>query len=337
MAGAPLDFSGLRVELDVPGDFSSQAVACAQAAAQAVRLPDLDRTDLELVTVDPPGSMDLDQALHIAPCDHGYRVSYAIADVASFVPPASVLDSELQVRGETIYFPDARVPLHPTVLSEGAASLLPGQVRPAVLWQFDLDGFGEVTKVDVRRARVRSRARLDYAGVQASFEAGHPHAAVRLLPEVGALRLALARQRHAINLDLPAQEVERAGSSWTLRYRAPLPVESYNAEISLMTGMSAAQLMLRGGFGILRTVPPADSQTIDELRRIAPALGVAWPAGAAPGDVLAGLSRADSRQVAFLDHAASLLRGAAYVAFDGQPPEQPLHAGIGAPYAHATA
>ena len=142
VAGAPLDFSGLRVELDVPGDFSSQAVACAQAAAQAVRLPDLDRTDLELVTVDPPGSMDFDQALHIAPYDHGYRVSYAIADVASFVPPASVLDEELQVRGETIYFPDARVPLHPTVLSEGAASLLPGQVRPAVLWQFELDGLG---------------------------------------------------------------------------------------------------------------------------------------------------------------------------------------------------
>jgi exoribonuclease R len=169
VAGAPLDFSGLRVELDVPGDFSSQAVACAQAAAQAVRLPDFDRTDLELVTVDPPGSMDLDQALHIAPCEDGYRVSYAIADVASFVPPASVLDEELQVRGETIYFPDARVPLHPTVLSEGAASLLPDQVRPAVLWEFELDGFGEVTKVDVRRARVRSRARLDYAGVQASL------------------------------------------------------------------------------------------------------------------------------------------------------------------------
>ncbi len=67
VTGAPLDFSGLRVELDVPGDFSPQAVACAQAAAQEVRLPDLDRTDLELVTVDPPGSMDLDQALHIAP------------------------------------------------------------------------------------------------------------------------------------------------------------------------------------------------------------------------------------------------------------------------------
>jgi exoribonuclease R len=117
----------------------------------------------------------------------------------------------------------------------------------------------------------------------------------------------------------------------------PLPVESFNAEISLMTGMAAAQLMLRGGFGILRTVPPADIQVVDQLRRIAPALGVAWPDGAAPGDVLAGLSRADSRQVAFLDHAVSLLRGAAYVAFDGQPPEQALHAGIGAPYAHATA
>jgi exoribonuclease R len=179
LAGAPLDFSGLRVELQVPGDFSPAALACAQAAAQAVQLPELDRTDLELVTVDPPGSMDLDQAVHIATRDGGYLVSYAIADVGSFIEPGSALDEELQERGETIYFPDARVPLHPAVLSEGAASLLPDQVRPAVLWQFELDGSGAVTHVDVRRARVRSRARLDYAGVQASFDAGNPHPATR--------------------------------------------------------------------------------------------------------------------------------------------------------------
>ena len=34
----------------------------------------------------------------------------------------------------TLYAPDRRIPLHPPVLSEGAASLLPDQVRPALLW-----------------------------------------------------------------------------------------------------------------------------------------------------------------------------------------------------------
>ena len=39
----------------------------------------------------------------------------------------------------TLYAPDRRTPLHPPVLSEGAASLLPDEVRPALLWTLRLD------------------------------------------------------------------------------------------------------------------------------------------------------------------------------------------------------
>ena len=78
-------------------------------------------------------------------------------------PPSTALDEETRRRGETLYFPDVRVPLHPAVLSEGAASLLPDQVRAAVLWQITLDATGAPTDVQVGRARVRSRAQLDYA------------------------------------------------------------------------------------------------------------------------------------------------------------------------------
>jgi exoribonuclease R len=133
VAGAPLDFAALRADLQVPGDFPATVLAEAARAAQQAALPDHDRTDIPFVTVDPAGSKDLDQAVHLAHDGGGYLVSYAIADVASFVRPGSELDAESHRRGETLYFPDARVPLHPTVLSEGAASLLPGQLRPAVL------------------------------------------------------------------------------------------------------------------------------------------------------------------------------------------------------------
>ena len=89
--------------------------------------------------------MDLDQALHIERRGRGYRVHYAIADVAAFVPADGPVDLEAHRRGETLYGADHRTPLHPTVLSEGAASLLPEQVRPAVLWTIDLDATGECT------------------------------------------------------------------------------------------------------------------------------------------------------------------------------------------------
>src|SRR6185503_18006855 len=129
---------------------------------------------LPFVTIDPPGSRDLDQALHVArrPAGGGYRVSYAIADLAAFVRPGGPLDAAAWARGVTMYAPDRSTPLHPPVLSEGAASLLPDSERPAILWTHDLDADGVLVVTDVRRARVRSRARLDYAGVQAELDAG---------------------------------------------------------------------------------------------------------------------------------------------------------------------
>ena len=337
VAGAPLDFATLRNTLGVPGDFASEVTDEARRIAESVELPDEDATDIPFVTIDPLGSRDLDQAVHIASTGSGYLVSYAIADVAAFVRPGGAIDLEAHRRGETLYFPDLRVPLHPAVLSEGAASLLPGQVRPAVLWRMELDAAGDVRSVDVRRARVRSTAQLDYGGVQQALDHDQLPDAIHALPDVGRVRRLLARQRHAIDLDLPEQEVEQHDGQYTVSMRTPLAVEQYNAEISLLTGMCAAGLMLDHGIGILRTVPPPDDGAVHALQRAARALGVAWPHGTPPGDVLAAVDRSDPKGFAFVEHAASLLRGAAYTAFDGAAPDQPLHSGIGAPYAHVTA
>jgi exoribonuclease R len=210
VAGAPLDFAALRKELEVPGDFASQVLADAEKGARAVELPDDDATNIPFVTIDPAGSRDLDQALHVAREGDGYLVSYAIADVAAFVRPGGALDAEAHRRGETLYFPDARIPLHPPVLSEDAASLLPQQLRPALLWQITLAADGTVRQCDVRRARVRSRAQLDYDGVQAAYEIDKLPDAIAALPDVGRARIALAKQRHAIDLDLPEQVVSES-------------------------------------------------------------------------------------------------------------------------------
>ena len=56
------------------------------------------------------------------------------------------------------------------------------------------------------------------------------------------------------------------------------PVESWNAQISLLTGMAAASLMVYARVGILRTLPPADPRDVQRLHRTARALGIDWPA-----------------------------------------------------------
>lgn len=50
-----------------------------------------DLTEVPFVTIDGPGTRDLDQALHIAAAGNGYQVRYALADPARFVRPGTAL------------------------------------------------------------------------------------------------------------------------------------------------------------------------------------------------------------------------------------------------------
>ena len=215
--------------------------------------------------------------------------------------------------------------------------MLPDQVAPAVLWTLDLDADGEQTAVDVRRALVRSRDRLDYAGVQQLVDSGRADERLQLLAEVGKLRMALEVERGGVSLPIPEQEVVENGGSFSLAYRTTVPVESWNEQISLMTGMAAADLMLHGEVGVLRTLPKAPDGALERLRRAAHALGVPWPAELSYAEVVHGLDPANPRHAALLEEATSLLRGAGYTAFDGGVPDQATHAAVAAEYAHATA
>ncbi|MFJ3721546.1 RNB domain-containing ribonuclease [Streptomyces sp. NPDC090045] len=329
----------LRTELGVPSEFPAAVLADAEHAAAHPRLPDLDSTDIPLFTIDPPSSVDLDQAMHLAKrASGGYRVHYAIADVAAFVTPGGPLDTEAHRRVTTLYFPDGRVPLHPAVLSEDAASLLPDRTRPALLWRFDLDPDGRVETVDVRRALVRSRAKLDYDRVQKAIDTGTAEEPLALLKDVGRLREALEQERGGISLNVPEQEVVEHDGTYSLAYRAPLPADGWNAQISLMTGMAAADLMLATGTGILRTLPSAPDGAVGRLRRAAKALRIDWPHHVPYAELVRSLDPHRPAHAAFLQECTALLRGAGYTVFTGgETPDPAIHAAVAAPYAHCTA
>lgn len=386
----------LRARYEVPTAFPPEALAEAEAAATswaqdgpARLLADgaRDARDLDLVTIDPPGSMDLDQAVLLerlpawseaagtsvgdAPGSAAtYRIHYAIASLATFVTPGGALDAELSRRGETIYAPDAATPLHPEVLSHGAASLLEDVDRPACLWTIDLDARGEVVSARVERALVRSRARLTYGQVQAVIDgegtlpSSAPTDLPGLLAEIGRLRLEREVARGGISMTTPEQVVEvteAAGSAedsesaeapgpsgYRLAYRVPVPAEQYNAQISLLTGMCAARIMVECGVGILRTLPPARPEDYARLRRVAAALGIDWPAAQPYSELVRGLDHAVPAHAAFMDQAMSLFRGSGYLAFgaggvgvpaddEASDAEEAVHSAIAARYAHVTA
>jgi len=333
-----LALHALRTTLELPGPFPEDVLREAKEAVDGHELPELDFTDIEFVTIDPESSTDLDQALHIARAGTGYRVHYAIADVPSFVAPGGALDGETRRRGQTFYTPDGRIPLHPEVISEEAGSLLAGQLCAAFVWEFELDPDAEVTSVRVRRARVRSRAQLSYPGVQAELDAGTAAPLLQLLKEVGIKRVELERLRGGASLNMPEQEIEQLpDGGYRIVAAPPLPVEDWNAQISLMTGMAAAGLMLDGKVGILRTMPAPDENSLAHFHRQTRALGKPWDGEMSYGEYLRTLDPTDPQQLAIVHSAGMLFRGAGYTPFDGTVPEAATQSAIGAAYAHSTA
>lgn len=324
----------LRDDIAAPTEFSAEAVA--EASSVTAPEPDLDLRDVPFATLDPVGSKDLDQAFHLSRSGSGFEVRYAIADVPAFVTPGGALDSAARERGQTLYAADGSIPLHPRELSENRASLLPGVDRPSLVWTFALDDTGAVSEFRLERAMIRSREQLEYASVQRRLDAGDDSPAT-LLREIGELRIAHERERGGASLNMPDEEVVRADDgTYAIERRSPLPVEEWNAQLSLMTGMAAASLMIDAKIGVLRTMPKPDEKAFASFRRQTKALGRPWTAGEY-GEYLRSLDRADPLTLPVLEAAASLFRGAGYVTFDGSVPEDVEQAAIAAPYAHATA
>ncbi|MGY1945485.1 RNB domain-containing ribonuclease [Nocardia asiatica] len=351
IVSAPVDFGAIRSEFGLASAYPAEAGTEARDAVDAFAGARVDRTDIPFVTIDPPGAMDLDQALHIDRTPSGFTVHYAIADVGAVIPPDGALAKESVARGQTFYLPDGTVPLHPPALSEGSASLLPDRTRPAALWTIELDERAEPTRFAVVRALVRSRARLDYFRVQADAETGRLHPSIAALPEFGTRRIEAGLARGAIGLRLPAQAVvedERADGHWRLVVQPRTAADDWNEQVSLLTGMCAARIMLDADasaaqrVALLRTMPPPSEAAIDSMRRTAQALDVAWPAGEAVGRMLARLDPNTPAALVLMSEATTLLRGASYTLVDGVADEPPApdmlrHSAIGAPYAHVTA
>jgi exoribonuclease R len=320
----------IRVECDIPTSFPAAVLAAAESAAARGPGPEhSDRTSEPFVTLDPASSVDLDQAFSIERSGDDIVLQYAIADVGWFVRPGDPLDVEAFERGVTVYLPDERATLYPTVLSEGAASLLPDVDRPAVVFTVSVDPDGISHLDGVERALIRSTAKLAYDAVTAD---DLPEGFDELHRRITAAEV----RRGAPRVEFPEQEIERGDDGrFTVRFRPRLPSEEQNAAMSLATNLAVADALYAAGTGLFRVMPDVDERRMRSLRHTARAFGLDWPGGASLAQFERSLSRDDPRTSAFLIAVRRAAGGAAYAPFD--PQQRPWHSAVAATYAQATA
>ena len=287
--------------------------------------------------------MDLDQALHIERDGDGYVVHYAIADVAAFVDARATRSTRRRNRRgrDAVRRRTRRSRCTPRCCPRAPRRCCPTQDRPALLWTIEVDADGRGHR---RRRRARAGAQPCAARLRgraaADLDAGHGRRAVRRCSrEVGrAAQAARGGPRRACRCRCPSRRSTSTASAWTLEFRQMLPVEEWNAQISLLTGMAAASLMVYARVGAA-----AHAAAAGPARRAAAA-----PHRQGAADRLArraALPRLHPRRwtrtspshAAMIVACTRLLRGSGYVGFDGETPEQPEHAALASEYAHVTA
>jgi exoribonuclease R len=107
--------------------------------------------------------------------------------------------------------------------------------------------------------------------------------------------------------------------------------------MSLLTGHAAGVRMLKGGLGLLRTMPAPDEERLKAFRHAARTLKFNWPQEMGYNDFIRSLPLDHPCLLPLVWQAKRVTGGADYVAFDGTPPADPLHHALAMEYAHVTA
>ncbi len=158
-----------------PYVFSEAVLKEAEAASEPTLEGREDWRAIPLITIDPADAKDHDDAVH-AEVDPdpsnpgGFILHIAIADVAAYVRPGSVLDREARLRGNSVYFPDRVVPMLPERISNDLCSLKPNVNRAAMGLRVVVDQHGMRRAHSFHRVLMRSAAKIAYPQAQSAID-----------------------------------------------------------------------------------------------------------------------------------------------------------------------
>lgn len=196
--------------------------------------PRRDLTQLRTYSIDPPGCQDIDDALSyrtLTDPQTGRKIielGVHIADVAAFVPEGSKLDLEAQARGTSVYLPDRRIDMLPTLLSERLCSLRVGEPRYAlsVLWHMDMEG--NVLDTWYGRTLIKTIHEMCYADAQAIIDGGEKESAMRAKfpKDYDLLRTELLGLRHIFHCLREIRQINGALELETVEVNFVLDAES---------------------------------------------------------------------------------------------------------------
>ena len=122
------------------------------------------RLDIPVFSIDPVGCTDIDDAFSIQqlPDDSGYKISIYIANVFVWMDALGLWD-QIDTRVSTIYLPDKRRTMLPTILSENLCSLQEKQNRIAFCMDVYIDSDGKnIREPEYKNVEIKVHSNFAY-------------------------------------------------------------------------------------------------------------------------------------------------------------------------------
>ncbi|MFS1526047.1 VacB/RNase II family 3'-5' exoribonuclease [Microbulbifer sp. 2304DJ12-6] len=200
----------------LPEQFGPAAQKQSETIAGQLASVTAGRTDLSglgFATIDAESTRDMDDALAVSAREEGWTLHIAIADPTSVIDQDSPLDQEAFKRAHSLYLPGETLPMLPCNLCEDLVSLIPEQLRPALVVHIDINNDGSISGSQYEFAAIRSQYKLSYTQVSRFIEgddAAVPEAQKESLRNLAATYKARAAYRttHSLAMeDRPEYEI----------------------------------------------------------------------------------------------------------------------------------
>lgn len=169
-----------------------------------------DWTDRPVMTIDPEGARDFDDAIHVTRDADGWELAVHIADVSHYVAIGSPLDEEAMKRGNSTYLPDRVIPMLPPRLCDDLCSLRAGVIRLTKVCVMRFNTKGERIKTKFADAYIRNERQMTYPEAYQLMNGKGKDDLSRMLKDAWDLASLLRRKRFAngaLDLDFPEVRV----------------------------------------------------------------------------------------------------------------------------------
>ena len=281
-------------EHSIVNEFSKETLSEAVNSAPVTLLDRDDLRHIPFVTIDPADARDHDDACYVEldlddENKGGFIVWIAIADVAYYVQPGTLLDGEARKRGNSTYFPDRVVPMLPENLSANLCSLHEDEDRPCLALKMILDSGGKKISQQFFRGLMRSRGSLVYKEVQEAID-GNPskktqpilESIIKPLYKCFEALQNTTKERGPLNLDLPERKIllDNVGKVTSIEFLDRLDAHKVVEELMILANVAAAEELFNNKSSFLyRIHEEPEKEKVNTLREVIKSCGLSFSKG----------------------------------------------------------